>query len=274
MDLRSVDHDRYLELGRVVTGEVMERVFGEWRRARSTCGGGLVWFLRDLWAGAGWGVVDAAGAPKAAWYSLRRAFRPLAIHVSDEGNNGLALHVCNDRPEPFQGRLELALFRAGEVPVGRGEIAVDVGPHAQIELPAAAAFDGFLDLSYAYRFGPPPYDVLAATLRRSDGPAGDVAASAFHFPAGLPATRELDVGLAAEATLDDAGAHLTVRTRRFAQSVAIDCEGFAPEDAFFHLAPGDARVVRLSRKSNGAVLKGSVKALNSEATARIAVATP
>ena len=54
----------------------MAQVFGEWRRARSTCRGGLVWFLRDLWPGAGWGVVDAAGAPKAAWYYLRARCSP------------------------------------------------------------------------------------------------------------------------------------------------------------------------------------------------------
>ena len=31
--LRWVDHDRYLELSRAVTGELMAEVFGEWRRA-------------------------------------------------------------------------------------------------------------------------------------------------------------------------------------------------------------------------------------------------
>src|SRR5438105_4168185 len=50
--LRAVDHERYLALGRVVTGEVMADVFSEWRRARSVCRGGLIWFLRDLWTGA------------------------------------------------------------------------------------------------------------------------------------------------------------------------------------------------------------------------------
>ena len=36
------------ELSRAVTGEVMAEVFGEWRRAASPCGGGLVLWLRDL----------------------------------------------------------------------------------------------------------------------------------------------------------------------------------------------------------------------------------
>ena len=38
--LRRDDYDRYLELSRAVTGEVMTHVFGEWRRAGSPCGGG------------------------------------------------------------------------------------------------------------------------------------------------------------------------------------------------------------------------------------------
>jgi beta-mannosidase len=49
--LRRVDHERYLALSRVVTGEVMVSAFTEWRRPGSRCGGALVWFLRDLWAG-------------------------------------------------------------------------------------------------------------------------------------------------------------------------------------------------------------------------------
>ena len=42
--LRYADHDRYLALSRVVTGEVMASTFSEWRRRRSRTAGGLVWF--------------------------------------------------------------------------------------------------------------------------------------------------------------------------------------------------------------------------------------
>jgi beta-mannosidase len=272
VSLRSTDHDRYLALGRVVTGEVMERVFGEWRRARSTCGGGLVWFLRDLWPSAGWGVVDAAGAPKAPLYALKRAFAPLALHVSDEGGNGLALHVANDGADAFAGTLEVQLFRQGEIVVGRASGGVEVAARGALELPAAALFDGFVDLAYAYRFGPPPHDLVAATLR---GPSGEVRARAFHFPVGLPATREPDVGLVAEAQLAgaDGDATLVLRARRFAQSLAIDVEGFAPDDAYFHLAPGEERAVRLRRVSGAGPPRGTVQPLNAEATTKVTVAS-
>src|SRR6185437_4014002 len=78
LELRYADHDRYVALGRVVTGEVMERTLAEWRRKRSTCRGALIWFYRDLWCGAGWGIVDALGTPKAPYYYIRRVSQPVA----------------------------------------------------------------------------------------------------------------------------------------------------------------------------------------------------
>jgi beta-mannosidase len=269
--LRTTDHDRYLALGRAASGEVMERVFGEWRRARSTCAGGLVWFLRDLWTGAGWGLVDAAGTPKSVFYACQRAFQPVALHVSDEGGNGLALHVVNERPEPLAGMLEMALFRAGEIVVGRASRAVALAPRESLELPAAALFEGFVDLSYAYRFGPPPHDLVVAVLRDAEGA---VRARAFHFPLGLSAARELDVGLAAEARHEAGGTALVLRARRFAQSVAIDVPGFAPEDAYFHLAPGEERSVRLRRVSGDGPPRGAVQPLNAEAVTKVTLAVP
>src|SRR5207248_8354521 len=74
--LRSVDHERYLELSRAVSGEVMAEVFGEWRRGRSPCGGALVLWLSDLAPGAGWGLLDHGGDPKVAYHYLRRALAP------------------------------------------------------------------------------------------------------------------------------------------------------------------------------------------------------
>ena len=258
--LRWSDHERYLALGRVATGEVMAQTFGEWRRARSVTGGGLVWFLRDLQLGAGWGVLDAHGAPKPAWWILRRALQPVAVAITDEGTNGLALHVANDGAEPVAGTLELALWRDGTAEVGRASREVTVPARGALEVAAGALFDHFVDLSWAYKFGPP----VAHAIRARFG-----AASAWYFPAGYSLPRAPSEPLA--VALD--GHALTVRAARVAQYVAIDVPGWLADDNYFHLAPGDAHSVLLSPAPDIAPRRsrGTVTSLDSDASARVEI---
>jgi beta-mannosidase len=264
--LRTADHDRYLALGRVVTGEVMAHVFGEWRRARSTCSGGLIWFLRDLWRSAGWGVICANGEPKPAYHYLRRALAPVALHVSDEGTNGLYLHAVNDREASFEGELEVTLFR-GDVSVGRGRTDLKLSPHSAAEIAVLALFEGFLDLNQAYRFGPPMCDVVVATLKQADATV-----EAFYFPTGLPSERSADLGLIASLRrTDGADLDLVLATRSFAQSVAVAIDGYTPRDDYFHLAPGQTKTVRLHPRASNCSLSpsGTVTALNAAAPVRV-----
>lgn len=266
--LRICDHERYLALGRAATGEVMARTFVEWRRARSRTRGALIWFLRDLWPGAGWGVIDANGVPKPCFQALRRALAPTAIAFSDEGVNGLSLHVFNDAAITLAGRIELDLYRGGDISVGSAVREIEVDAHGSVEIAAVTLFEGFLDLSFAYRFGPPMADVMHARLFTTDGCIAD----AFWFTAGLPATRETDVGLAATVR-PGAKAHeriVEVSTRRFAQSVSIDAAGFDAQDNGFHLAPGQTRTVLLqARGRHSPSVRGTLSALNAEAVVRL-----
>jgi beta-mannosidase len=91
---------RYLALSRAVVAEIMTEVFGEWRRAGSTCQGGLVWQLQDLLPGPGWGIVDARARPKSAWHALRQVWQPLQVILTDEGLNGLHVHLINETAAP------------------------------------------------------------------------------------------------------------------------------------------------------------------------------
>lgn len=261
--LRTVDHERYLALGRVATGEAMAATFEEWRRARSTCGGGLVLMHRDLWTSAGWGLLDARGEPKAAWRYLARALRPVHVFFSDEGLNGLSIHIANDRPTALAARIELVLYRAGEIEVMRGGVDRTIGGHTTIELHAQDLLERFTDVTNAYRFGPPVADVVVAGLvvgaERVD--------EAFYMPLGRARARELDVGLRAEWIADEGV--LEVSTRRFAQAVRIEAPGAELEDDGFHVAPGATRRVRLTM--GGKAPKGAVVALNAETPARITV---
>jgi beta-mannosidase len=129
-------------------------------------------------------------------------------------------------------------------------------------------FDGFVDLSYNYRFGPPAYDVMRAAFVRDDG----VCVDAFHFPLGLPNT-QLDVGLQATVKAVDAGIEVGIQAAAFAQSVHIEAQGYVADDQYFHLAPRCHRTITLRPRTPLAAepFEGTVYALNSLAARRVGV---
>jgi beta-mannosidase len=267
MRLRYADMDRYLALSRVVTGEVMARTIGEWRRAGSSCAGALVWFFQDLWNGAGWGVVDASGRPKAAYYALRRTMQPIGLSITDEGANGLHVHIMNDRAQDLSGELRIALFRDGHRCVASGAANVTVPARGGAFRSADALLAKFHDVSYAYRFGPAGHDLVVVTLHDASGRR---IADAFHFPVGMPSRESDDVGLSADAERQpDGSVVVVVRSERFAQSVAIDAGSAIPDDNYFHLAPGDARVVTFPPSTDFAEVY--VQPLNSRSGVRAVV---
>ena len=261
MRLRYADMERYLALSRLASGEAMAAALAEWRRHGSSCAGAIVWFLRDLWPGAGWGVIDSHGRPKAAWYYLRRAMAPVALFATDEGVNGLALHAVNDGPRPIDAEIELTLYRHGEQPVAQGRRAVQVPAHGALQLRGDALFGHFTDSTYTYRFGPAGHDVAHAVLR--DAATGEVLGADFHFPLGRGFAQRPGLGLAATLAADGPDAwRLTVRCPRFAQAVAIDAPGFAVDHNYFHLAPGGEKTVRLRARQPGSRLRASLQAAN------------
>jgi beta-mannosidase len=111
--------------------------------------------------------------------------------------------------------------------------------------------------------------VVVASLVAADGAT---LAQAFHFIGGLSAARELDIGLSATATLrDESVFEVRIATRRFAQSLWIEADGFSADDAYFHLAPGSEKTVLLRRIPNEPQrsLRGRVHALNAHTPAKI-----
>jgi beta-mannosidase len=270
-ELRTTDLERYLALSRAVSGEVMASVFGEWRRGRSTCRGGLVFAFQDFWPGAGFGVVDALGRPKPAYHYLKRALAKFALFASDEGSNGLVLHAINDGERAIAAQLEVDLYRHGHVRVGGFARAWDLPPRSAQELVVDQELEHFVDSAYAYRFGPPSYDVLVATLRGHTD-AGPVA-QAFFFPAGMALPRQVDIGLRGSARKVAPGHYeLTVTTSAFAQAVSIQAGAYLPRDNWFHLAPGASRVVDLRASSHAAPWSASLQALNAHGVVRVSAA--
>ncbi|MDX6273848.1 MAG: beta-mannosidase [Frankiales bacterium] len=165
--MREGDPDGYLELSREVSAHLMAEVFGEWRRTASPSGGGFVLWARDLLPGSGWGLLDHAGKPKRALEGLRQVCAPVAIWTVDEGLGGVDIHIANDTAVPVRGAVSVELLRGDGVRLHHGEREVEVPPREVLRLGVEQVLGGFVDASYAYRFGPREHDSIEVTLSRA-----------------------------------------------------------------------------------------------------------
>ncbi len=270
LDALYSDTQRYLMLGRIINGELMAQSFAEWRRADSPCRGALVWWYQDLWPGAGWGVLDALGRPKSVYYYLKRSLAPLAISFADEGLNGLRVHVVNERPHAVVGNLRVTLYREGQSVSHEKIVPVHIAPGDVWERSVDELVGHFVDSTYAYRFGPPAQDVIAAVLEDTTSARN---ARTFFFPQSQKCLRTTDLGLEAQAKPRADGQYeLTVRTARFAYAVHIEARGYHASDDFFHVEPSHAYTITLtSIGKTPKTLNGYVNAANGSNRARIAL---
>ena len=270
--LRYADHDRYLALGRVVTGEVMAQVFGEWRRARSTCARrpGVV-PARSV-AGRRLGRRRRGGRAQGGLVlPAARAAAASRLHVSDEGGNGLALHVVQRRPgAACAARLELTLFRGGEDPGRAGRAARRRGaarrpgaarggrvrrlPRSQLRLPLRSSVLRRARRDPANGHGGRPRASRGVLL--PPGAAGGARARRRPHRRGRRATTAARV-----SSCERAGSPSRSRSRRRDSS---------PRTAYFHLAPGGERSVHLRRVSGAGPARGTVQPLNAETPTRFA----
>jgi len=266
--LRWSDFPRYLEQSRAVSCLLAEHVFAEWRRVGSHCGGGLIWQLQDLVPGAGWGVIDSTGQPKPIWHALRRAFRPHQVLLTDEGLNGLHVHVLNETPRPLNALLRLICVKDGVRPVREAVQEITLPSRGKLRLESAVLLPEFFDITYAYRFGPRSHDVTIASLHNAEDNV--LLADAVHFPGG-PNLPPRDIGL--EARPEHAGDtwHLCLTAHGFAQFLHIDDPCFVAEEDWLHLAPGsERRIVLRPIDSADAVPNGEIRALNMDRVVRYA----
>jgi beta-mannosidase len=258
--LRYADTPRYWDLSRIVTGELMAEVFGEWRRVGSPCAGGIVLWGADLEPGAGWGILDSDGHPKSVYWFLKRALAPHAIWMTDEGLNGLDIHVANDRPEQLDAILRIALYRHGEQKVAEGERSITIPARSTNTFGVEDLLGRFVDASYAYRFGPPGHDLVVASLHAQ---SGDIPfAQSFRFPAG-PGTHRLpiaELGIVAES---QSGGEVILTSKRFAHAVRISAVGYLPSDSYFNLEPNVPHRVNLTPTSDKRS-KPAITAINAE----------
>ncbi len=268
--MRSDDNERYLALSEIVSGEMMSQVFAEWRSQHSDCTGALVWFLKDFWPGAGWGIIDSQGLPKAAYYYLKRSWQPINICITNESLNGLHVHVTNETREDFTGVVEITLLNEFSLGIVNKRFELSVTPGTTCLIKLDQVLGVFHDTTYAYRFGPQKHFVVAARLENE---AICETGTAFYFPnKALPRIEE-KANLAAIMTEYEDGAYLLeLSCEKFLYAVNIEIPDFIPDDNYFHLMPGISKSLKVQRL-NGALkkVKGYISAINMSEDVKIKV---
>ncbi|HEV7992579.1 MAG TPA: hypothetical protein VGP25_12190 [Gemmatimonadaceae bacterium] len=256
--LRVAAPARYLALGRAASAIAVERTFQEFRRTASPTQGALTWLWADPWAGPGWGSVDANGRPKSAWYAMRHALRPTAIALTDEGLNGVDIHVWNDRPERIDGTLHVRLMRDGRDIVHEASAPLSLDGGQSRTLALEAILGRFVDANHAYRFGERSHDVAHAVWVRDgiaeQGPATDgstylgrpiIAEATLSLTGDARAITNTGVSARVHATQADRSVVVAITTASFAQLVRVGSAAYRASDSYFSLVAGVERHVRL-----------------------------
>ncbi len=263
--LRRTDQERYVQLSKVASGEAMAEVIGEWRRASSSCRGALVLWMKDMVPGAGFGLLDHRGLPKLAYHHLRRAFAPVAVWTTDERLSGTRIHVANDRSEPLQTRLRVALYSELRSLVAEAEEVLELGPHTMLERTVEGMLGRFVDSAAVFGFGPPAHDAIVVSLESADDEHRLISQS-VRFPAGRPLARtaaeRMDVSTDVHVR-PDGDVDVVVRSDSLLYEVTLDIPGFEAEDSGFCVEPRVSRIVRLRSTGNQpALVGGLLRAVN------------
>lgn len=273
-ELRRQDPAYYLDLSRLVSGEAMAATVAEWRREASPCAGALVLQAADTSPGSGWGLLDIRGRPKAALAVLRRTCLARAIWCTDEGLDGIDIHVANDEPEELVGVLRVALYREDGVRVEEVRSELEVPPHQVVRVGVEELLGRFVDVGWCYHFGPRNHDLVVASLHADP----DDPPLLQHFQTVGPRSVRREppgvLGLGGNGEWRDGAIHALVGSSRFAWGVRVNARGFTSDDSWFGLEPGRPREVTLRPVTSDATATvASIAAVNASGRGEIKIVT-
>lgn len=258
--LRATQPQRYLDLCRAASCEVVERTMSIFRANAPQGRAALVWLLHDLKPGAGWGYIDSLGVPKSAFYGLARASQPTAILLIDEGLEGLAVYLANDSAELLDCQLEIALITAEGAIFEHAVKSCQLAPCSVERIGVDAFLGRFVDSSYAYRFGARAF---VATVVKLTNTAGEVLSQKVFVEQNLTLENRQDINIVANLKqLEDGNYCLSLSTNKPAFFVTIDVQNCSLSDNYFHLMPQFNTEVFISNHRKNSLVLGKVKSLN------------
>ena len=220
-----------------------------YRRLKGRCWGTLFWQLNDCWPTHSWSVIDSALEPKAAYYACKRFYAPLLLSLVRNGN-AVEAHLVNDTLNEIPGKLTIRLLAfTGEVLAAQSIETVapsNAASGAVAALSVETRIDAFVHATFVSDCGEfaCKNSLLLAEPKEIALPNADLA---WKFE---------------KADQLHDSATLTVSARNYAGYVWITFEGLEAQpqlsDNFFHLAPGQEKIVHVSSAKEFEILRSSL----------------
>ena len=241
--------DRWRDLQRAAVVHAMTRSFAIWRASATPTRGAIVLSHRDLTAGPGWGLLDWRGRPKAPLLALSDVLSPQAVLPVDKGLDGVHLEVCNDTSTALIGSLQIEVYGTAARPIADAQVPISVPARGSVPIHLEAALGGFRDLNWTWRFGDRSYEAVLCRLLNENGQL----ISQHVVLLGHPRCDESsEPGLSASWRRVGDDIEVSITAERLVQFVHLSpLEGWNPTSGWFHLVPGQTRVISCVRDQAG-----------------------
>lgn len=261
LSLRRQNIEKYIELSRVVSGEVITQVFQHWRSTNSQCNGGLIWFNRDFWPSAGFGLIDSNNHPKAAYFQLKNIWGNQLVILTNEGLDGAYISLINETSEQLTGEIEVILLKDNETVVAQATKEVNISANDKQKHSVDKILQRFYDTGYAYKFGQPQFDIMICRLKNQ---SQSLIHEAFMFIGGYNIKPADNAVISATAKqIEQETLSLTIVSDQFLQFVRITARDYQAEDNYFHLSPNSEKTIILNKiSSDDKKFRGHIEATN------------
>ncbi len=259
--LRRQNVEKYIELSRVVTGEVISQVFQQWRSTNSQCNGGLIWFNRDFWPSAGFGLIDSSNAPKAAYYQLKQNWASQSVILTNEGLDGAAVSIINEMNAELNGSIKVILLKDNHIMVAQASEKIKLAANSKQKHSVDKILGRFYDTGYAYKFGQPQFDIVICQLKNEDK---EIVHETFLFLEDQNIKPVENIEISAIATIiDKQSISLKIISDNFLQYMKISVKNYQPDDNYFHLTPDVEKNIILKQiEPDDKKFRGQLDAIN------------
>ncbi len=109
-DYTKMSFNDYVFASALLQAEGLTEYINNYHRRMYSSSSAIFWMYNDSWPVThGWTIVDYYLRKKLAYHPVRRAFEPVCLAITEEGDK-INIYGINEKPQPWKGNLQYGLF--------------------------------------------------------------------------------------------------------------------------------------------------------------------